>query len=126
MINQVTLVGRLTKDPELRITPDGIAVTNVTLALNRQFRNQQGEQGADFVQCTIWKKTAENTVHYCRKGSLIGITGRIQTRSYDNQEGRRVYITEVIADTVRFIGTKRSEESVHHLEKEIPVPAGSH
>ncbi|WP_338450183.1 single-stranded DNA-binding protein [Niallia oryzisoli] len=122
MINQVTLVGRLTKDPELRITPEGIAVTSVTLALNRQFRNQQGEYDADFVQCTIWKKTAENTVNYCSKGSLIGITGRIQTRHYDNQEGRRIYITEVVADTVKFIGTKRSEDSIHHLEKEIPVP----
>lgn len=122
MINQVTLVGRLTKDPELRITPEGIAVTSVTLALNRQFRNQQGDYDADFVQCTIWKKTAENTVNYCRKGSLIGITGRIQTRNYENQEGRRIYITEVVADTVKFIGTKRSEDSIHHLEKEITVP----
>src|SRR3954447_26239973 len=103
MINQVTLVGRLTKDPELRLTPEGTSVTNVILAVNRQFRNQQGEIGADFVQCTLWKRIAENTVQYCRKGSLIGITGRIHTRNYDNQEGRRIFVTEVIAETVRFI-----------------------
>jgi len=122
MINQVTLVGRITKNPELRITPEGIAVTSITLALNRQFRSQQGEYGVDFVQCTIWKKAAENTVNYCRKGSLIGITGRIQTRNYDNQDGRKIYVTEVVADTVKFIGTKRSEDSIHHLEKEKPEP----
>ncbi|WP_394238523.1 single-stranded DNA-binding protein [Niallia oryzisoli] len=122
MINQVTLVGRITKDPELRITPEGLAVTNITLAVNRQFRNQQGVYEADFVQCKIWKKTAENTVNYCRKGSLIGLTGRIQTRNYDNHDGRKVYVTEVVADTVKFIETKRPEESIHHLEKEIPEP----
>ncbi|MCQ6274648.1 single-stranded DNA-binding protein [Bacillus sp. V3B] len=119
MINQVTLVGRLTKDPELRLTPEGTSVTNVTLAVNRQYRNQQGEIGADFVQCTLWKKTAENTVQYCRKGSLIGITGKIHTRHYDNQEGRRVYMTEVVAETVRFIDTKRPEEHAQHLESII-------
>ncbi|WNS75244.1 single-stranded DNA-binding protein [Bacillus sp. DTU_2020_1000418_1_SI_GHA_SEK_038] len=116
MINQVTLVGRLTKDPELKRTPEGTAVTNVTVAVNRQYRNQQGEIGADFVQCTLWKKTAENTSRYCRKGSLIGITGRIQTRHYNNQEGTRVYVTEVLADSVRFLEQRRSEEAL--------IPAG--
>ncbi|QED49691.1 single-stranded DNA-binding protein [Cytobacillus dafuensis] len=111
MINQVTLVGRLTKDPELKRTPEGTPVTNVTLAVNRHFRNQQGEIGADFVQCTLWKKTAENTSRYCRKGSLIGITGRIQTRHYDNPEGTRVYVTEVLADSVRFLDQKKQEET---------------
>ena len=80
MINQVTLVGRLTKDPELRYTAEGKAVSNVTIAVNRPFRNKEGEYEADFVQCTLWKKTAENTAQYCRRGSIIGITGRIQTR----------------------------------------------
>lgn len=110
MINQVTLVGRLTKDPELKRTAEGTSVTNVTLAVNRHYRNQQGEIDADFVQCTLWKKTAENTARYCRKGSLIGITGRIQTRFYDNQEGKRVYVTEVYAETVRFLDQKKPEE----------------
>jgi single-strand DNA-binding protein len=122
MINQVTLVGRLTRNPELRLTTDGTAVTSVTLAVNRPFRNQQGEIGADFVQCTLWKKVAENTVQYCRKGSLVGVTGRIHTRHYDNQEGRRVYVTEVIAESVRFLGTKHSEDQVHHVEKEAQNP----
>ncbi|MBU8881091.1 single-stranded DNA-binding protein [Bacillus sp. FJAT-29790] len=110
MINQVTLVGRLTKSPELRRTPEGTPVTNVTLAVNRHYRNQRGEIDADFVQCTLWKRAAENTSRYCRKGSLIGITGRIQTRHYDNQEGTRVYVTEVLAESVRFLDQRKPEE----------------
>lgn len=106
MINQVTLVGRLTRDPELRKTSDGLPVTSVTLAVSRQFRNQHGEIEADFVQCTIWKKAAENTVQYCRKGSVVGVTGRLQTRHYDNKEGKRVYVTEVVAESIRFLGAK--------------------
>lgn len=112
MINQVTLVGRLTKDPELRYTPDGKAVSNITLAVNRNFRNTAGDYEADFVHCTIWNKTAENTAQYCRKGSIIGITGRIQTRRYDNQEGKKVYVTEVVAELVQFIGTKQQQIEV--------------
>jgi single-strand DNA-binding protein len=103
MINQVTLVGRLTKDPELRVTTDGTPVSHVTLAVNRHFRNQNGEVDADFVQCTLWKKAAENTAQYCRKGALVGITGRLQTRQYDNKEGKRVYVTEVVTETIRFL-----------------------
>lgn len=106
MINQVTLVGRLTKDPELRTTNDGILVTHVTLAVNRHFKNQNGEIEADFVQCTLWRKTAENTARFCRKGSVIGITGRIHSRHYDNNEGKRVYVTEVVAETVQFLGKR--------------------
>lgn len=123
MINQVTLVGRLTKDPDLRITPEGTSVTNVILAVNRHFRSQNGEIQADFVHCTLWKKTAENTANYCRKGSLIGITGRIQTRHYDNQEGRRVYVTEVVAETVRFLETKRPSESAQQRDNPELVAA---
>ncbi len=111
MINQVTLVGRLTRDPELKITADGVSVVNVTLAVNRNFRNQKGEIDTDFVQCTLWRKMAENLAQYCRKGSLIGITGRIQTRSYENQDGRRTYVTEVVAETVKFLGGRRETAS---------------
>lgn len=118
MINQVTLVGRLTRNPDLRITPDGFAVANITLAVNRHFRNQHGEFDADFVQCKLWRKAAENTAKYCQKGSLVGVTGRIQTRNYNNQEGRRVYVTEVVAESIRFIGTKRAEDVFHHVEQE--------
>lgn len=109
LINQVTLVGRLTKDPELKITQDGIAVANVTLAVSRNFKNSNGEVETDFVQCTLWRKTAENTVQYCRKGTIVGITGRIQTRSYENHEGRKIYVTDVVADNVRFLSSKPQE-----------------
>lgn len=109
MINQVTLVGRLTKDPELRATTDGVPVTHITLAVNRHYKNQQGQIEADFVQCTLWRKAAENTSLYCRKGSVVGITGRIQSRHYDNHEGKRVYVTEVVAESVQFLGKKVTE-----------------
>lgn len=117
MINQVILVGRLTKDPELRYTPDGHAVSNVTIALNRNYKNSNGEYLADFVQCTIWKKAAENTAQFCQKGSIIGITGRIQTRHYNDHEGRKVYITEVTAEHVKFMGNKR-----HQVERTLSHP----
>lgn len=118
MINQVTLVGRLTKDPELKLTTDGTPVTNVILAVNRHYRNQNGEVDSDFVSCTLWRKAAENTSIYCKKGSVIGITGRIQTRNYDNQEGKRIYVTEVVAESVRFLGGKPREVAV---KEEIPI-----
>lgn len=123
MINQVTLVGRLTKDPELKFTSEGTAVTNITLAVNRKYRKNQGERYADFVQCTLWRKIAENTVNYCRKGSILGIVGRIQTRHYDNQEGRRVYVTEVVADSVRFLGGRPSED--REFEEQTSILATS-
>lgn len=110
VINQVTLVGRLVRDPELKFTQEGTAVTNITLAVNRNYKNNEGMIDADFVQCTLWKRAAENTVQYCRKGNVIGIVGRIQTRNYTNSEGRKVYVTEVIADTVRFLDGKPAED----------------
>ncbi|MDE3840278.1 single-stranded DNA-binding protein [Bacillus methanolicus] len=118
MINQVTLVGRLTRDPELRVTPEGTYVTNIILAVNRNYRNQHGEIDTDFVQCTLWKKLAENTAQYCRKGSVLGITGRIQTRTYENQEGKRVYVTEVVAEGVRFLSPKPPVDRSKQQEKE--------
>ncbi len=112
MINQVTLVGRLTKDPELKFTQEGTALANVTVAVSRNYRNREGTIETDFVNCTLWKRTAENTVQYCRKGSIIGIIGRIQTRNYENSEGKRVYVTEVVADSVRFLGGKPQEDKI--------------
>lgn len=106
MINRVILVGRLTKDPELRYTPSGVAVANFTIAVNRPFSNQQGEREADFIQVVVWRRAAENTANFVGKGSLVGVDGRLQTRSYDNNEGRRVYITEVVADSVQFLEPK--------------------
>lgn len=109
MLNRVVLVGRLTKDPDLRYTESGLAVANFTVAVNRPFSNQQGEREADFINCVIWKKAAENLANYTSKGSLIGVDGRIQTRSYDNQEGKRVFITEIVADSVQFLEYKNNK-----------------
>lgn len=110
MINRVVLVGRLARDPDLRYTPNGNAVVNFTLAVNRTFKNSNGEQEADFINCQAWRTTAENVAQYLRKGSLAGIEGRIQTRSYENDEGRRVYVTEVVADSVQFLEPKKQDQ----------------
>ncbi|ANX14356.1 MULTISPECIES: single-stranded DNA-binding protein [Fictibacillus] len=108
MLNRVVLVGRLTKDPELKYTPNGVAVANFTLAVNRPFSNQQGEREADFINCVVWRKPAENVANYLKKGSLAGVDGRVQTRSYDNQQGQRVYVTEVMAESVQFLEPKNA------------------
>jgi single-strand DNA-binding protein len=109
MINRVVLVGRLTKDPELRYTPSGVAVARFTLAVNRSFSNQSGEKEADFINCTVWRKPAENTANFLKKGSLAGVEGRIQTGSYEGTDGKRVYTTEVVADSVQFLEPKNSQ-----------------
>jgi single-strand DNA-binding protein len=106
MINRVVLVGRLTKDPELRYTASGVAVATFTLAVNRPFSNQQGNREADFINCVIWRKHAENVANFLKKGSLAGVDGRIQTRNFDNSEGRRVFMTEVVAESVQFLEPK--------------------
>ncbi|PAF15931.1 single-stranded DNA-binding protein [Terribacillus saccharophilus] len=106
MLNRVVLVGRLTKDPDLRYTPNGVAVANFTLAVNRPFSNQAGEKEADFINCVVWRRPAENLANFMGKGSLVGVDGRVQTRSFDNQEGNRVYVTEIVADSVQFLETK--------------------
>ncbi|MDQ6595087.1 single-stranded DNA-binding protein [Bacillus salipaludis] len=124
MINQVTLVGRLTKDPELKTTSDGTSVTQVTLAVSRNFRNQNGEIEADFVLCTLWRKAAENTAQYCRKGSVVGVTGRLHTRNYE-KEGKRVYITEVIGEQIRFLGAKPHVDNSSPSPSPTPAPAPS-
>lgn len=103
MLNRVILIGRLTRDPELRYTPSGIAVAQFTLAVDRPFTNQQGNREADFINIVVWRKQAENCANYLRKGRLVAVEGRIQTRNYENNEGRRVYVTEVVADNVRFL-----------------------
>lgn len=103
MINRVVLVGRLTKDPELRYTPSGVPMTRFTVAVNRTFSNQQGEREADFIGCIAWRKQAENLANFMRKGSLIGVEGRIQTGSFEGQDGKRVYTSDVIADGIQFL-----------------------
>lgn len=108
MINRVVLVGRLTKDPELRYTPNGVAVCRFTLAVNRTFSSQSGEREADFISVVVWRKQAENSANYLKKGSLAGIEGRIQTGSYEGTDGKRVYTTEVVADSVQFLEPRNS------------------
>jgi single-strand DNA-binding protein len=105
MINRVVLVGRLTKDPELRYTPSGVAVATFTLAVNRQFTNAQGERDADFINIVAWRQLAELCANYLKKGSQAGLEGRLQSRSYDNKEGKKVFVTEVVADNVQFLST---------------------
>jgi single-strand DNA-binding protein len=111
VINRLVLVGRLTKDPELRYTPNGVAVTSFTLAVNRPFKKQDGEQEADFIPIVVWRRQAENAANFLSKGSLAGVDGRIQTRNYENNEGKRVYVTEVIADSVQFLEPKGTHYS---------------
>jgi single-strand DNA-binding protein len=108
MLNRVILIGRLTKDPELRYTPNGVAVTSFTLAVDRPFTGQQGEREADFINIVTWRQLAETCANYLRKGKLTAVEGRIQVRNYENNEGRRVYVTEVVADNVRFLESMNS------------------
>jgi single-strand DNA-binding protein len=110
MINRVVLVGRLTKDPEFRTTPLGVNVANFTIAVNRTFTNSQGEREADFINVVVFRKQAENVNNYLSKGSLAGVDGRLQSRSYENSEGKRVFVTEVVADSVQFLEPKNSNK----------------
>ena len=111
MINNTTLVGRLTKDADLRYTSDGTATATFSLAVNRPFKSASGEREADFINCVIWRKNAENFANFTRKGSLVGITGRIQTRNYENKEGQRVYVTEVVAENFALLESKKDGAS---------------
>ena len=110
MINNVVLVGRLTKDIDLKYTGSGTAVGTFIMAVNRNFTDQNGEKKSDFINCVIWRKSAENMANFTRKGSLVGITGRIQTRNYDNQQGQRVYITEVVVENFALLESKQVTE----------------
>jgi single-strand DNA-binding protein len=109
MINSVCLVGRLTRDPELKYTGNNIAVASFSLAVNRNFKDANGEREADFINCVIWRQQAENLANWAKKGALIGITGRIQTRSYENQQGQRVYATEVVAENFQMLKSRNSQ-----------------
>ncbi len=108
LINEVVLVGRLTRVPELKYTSEGIPFSHITVAVNRNFRNQEGEVEADFVSITLWRKNAENMTKYCDKGSIIGVVGRVQTRTFENNLQQRVYVTDIIAEYVRFLSGKPS------------------
>ena len=119
MINNVVLVGRLTRDPELRYTPSNVAVATFSLAVSRNFKNQAGDYEADFISCIMWRQQAENFANWLKKGALVGITGRIQTRSYDNQQGQRVYVTEVVAERFQTLEKKDNSANNASMENQI-------
>lgn len=110
MINNTVLVGRLVRNADLKHTSSNQAVASFTLAVNRNFKNQSGEREADFINCIMWRKQAENFVEWTQKGMLVGVTGRIQTRNYENQQGQRVYVTEVVADSFQVLESRQSKD----------------
>ncbi|SFD70842.1 single-strand binding protein [Lentibacillus persicus] len=109
-MNRVVLVGRLTRDPDLRYTPNGVAVANFRIAVDRPFSNQQGNRDADFINCVVWRRAAENLATYMKKGSMIGVDGRIQSRSFEGRDGNTVFVTEVVADNIQFLESKGSSQ----------------
>lgn len=124
MINRSVLVGRLTRDVDLRYTANGTAVATFTVAVNRQFTNVNGEREADFINCVIWRKAAENFSNFTHKGSLVGIDGRIQTRNYENQQGQRVYVTEVVVENFALLEPKSANNN--HPSQNNNIPNNNH
>ncbi len=121
-MNKVFLIGRLTRDPELRYTGSNVAVASFSLAVNRNYTNQAGEREADFINIVVWRKQAENVKNYLSQGSQVAIDGRIQTRSYDGEDGKKKYVTEVVADNVEFLGTKSSNQNSQASTTNEPTP----
>ena len=111
-MNKVFLIGRLTRDPELRYTSSNLPVATFSLAVNRNFTSQSGEREADFINIVVWRKQAENVKNYLSQGSQVAIDGRLQTRTYDGEDGKKRYITEVIADNVQFLDSKGNRDSL--------------
>ena len=125
MINRAVITGRLTADPQFRTTQNGVSVTTFTLAVNRTFTNAQGKQDADFINVVTFRKQAENVNNYLSKGSLVGIDGRIQTRNYENKEGQRIFVTEVVADSVQFLEPKSQQSKPQQTQaKDNPFANG--
>lgn len=123
MLNRTVLVGRLSKDPDLRYTPNGVAVCNFTVAVKNPFSKNDD---ADFINCVTWKKQAENLANYMSKGSMVGVDGRIQTRNFEGQDGKRVFVTEVNAESIQFLDSKKNSEPKKTLESESePQPTNS-
>ncbi|HEL1612393.1 single-stranded DNA-binding protein [Streptococcus suis] len=126
MINNVVLIGRLTRDVELRYTPSNVASATFTLAVNRNFKNAAGDREADFVNCVMWRQQAENLANWTKKGHLIAITGRIQTRSYDNQQGQRVYVTEVVAESFQVLEKRDNTANYSSMDEQMPPGFSGH
>lgn len=125
MINRTVLVGRLVRDPEYRTTPSGVQVATFTLAVNRTFTNQQGEREADYINCVVFRKTAENVNQYLSKGKLAGVDGRLQSRSYENKEGQKVFVTEVVCDNVQFLEPKDSQNGSNSYQNGTSYQKGN-
>ena len=126
MINSVNLVGRLTRDVELRVSQSNVAVASFTLAVNRQFKSANGEREADFINCVAFKKTAEILNQYAGKGSQIGVTGSIQTRNYENKDGQRVYVTEVIANNIALLDSKGANNASEGQQSQVRPNTTNH
>ena len=120
MINNVTLIGRLTRDAELRHTPNNIATAQFNIACNRNFKNANDEYDADFINCVMWREQAERFCNWTRKGMLVGIVGRIQTRSYENQQGQRVYVTEVVAESFQVLEKRDNTANQNSMTEQMP------
>lgn len=119
MMNKIILIGRLSRDVEVRYTTSNRACASFTIAVNRTYTNQEGQREADFINIVAWDKLGENVSKYTHKGSLVAVEGRLQVRSYENQEGRRIYVTEVVASTVQFLETKeKSEQNTNNVEND--------
>ena len=118
MINRVVLVGRLTRDPELRRTQNGTAVASFTLAIDNRFKDENGDKTTSFIPCVVWNQQAENCVRFVHKGSLVGIEGRLNQRTYLNKEGNNVQVIEVMCDSVQYLDTKKQEESSQEVPKQ--------
>lgn len=111
MLNRVCIIGRLTKDPDLKYSQSGTAIANFTLAVDRNFKNSQGERDTDFIPCVVYRQLAELCANYLAKGKLASVDGRLQVRSYDGQDGKKRWVTEVIAENVQFLSPKESSNS---------------
>lgn len=120
MINNVTLIGRLTRDAELRYTPSNIATAQFNVACNRNFKNANGEYDADFINCVMWREQAERFCNWTKKGMLVGITGRIQTRSYEGNDGKRVYVTEVVAENFQILEKRDNTANQNSTTEQMP------
>lgn len=120
MINNVTLIGRLTRDAELRYTPSNIATAQFNIACNRNFKNANDEYDADFINCVMWREQAERFCNWTRKGMLVGITGRIQTRNYENNDGKRVYVTEVVAENFQVLEKRDNTANQNSMADQMP------
>ena len=123
-MNKVILIGRLKRDPELRYTGSNIPTATFSIAVNRTFTNQAGEREAEFINVIVWRKQAENCKNYLTKGSQVAIEGRIQTRNYDGQDGKKVYVTEVVADNVEFLGSRNSSGNSNNMSGSADYNAG--